>query len=105
MNPKNSKALFNLAVMYNEGDGIEKNEEMALNLFEKDAELNNKNALYNLAILYDKGSKIVDQNKEKALEYYKRAAENGNDEAQLNLGFKYQNGNGCKVDKNLMVKL
>ena len=56
LNPTNSKAIFNLAVMYQKGEGVEKDEKMALELYEKSAELNYGDALLNLGVMYEDGS-------------------------------------------------
>lgn len=81
----NLKALLNLGMMNLKGFGCEKNETIAVELFEKAAEKEDMQALGIMATFYEKGT-YVPQNKEKALEYYVKAANIGDVNAQLKAG-------------------
>src|SRR3954466_9234168 len=69
-------AQYNLACLYYNGEGTEKNLEKAFCLFQKAAEYGNKNAMNSLAICYKNGGG-TEKNLEKAFYWYQKAAENG----------------------------
>ncbi|KAK8896208.1 hypothetical protein M9Y10_014103 [Tritrichomonas musculus] len=104
LNPNNSKALYNLAIMHMKGEGVEKDEVKAREYFEKAAQLNNKDALLNLGLMYYEGTAGVRKDKTMAFDCYKRSADLGNDKAQLNLALMCQKGEGCDIDKEMAKK-
>lgn len=69
-------AQYNLAVMYQKGDGVERDLHKALFWYEKAAQGNLAIAQYNLGMLYFEGS-IVEKNEEKAKELWQKAANQG----------------------------
>ncbi len=69
-------AQYNLAVMYQKGDGVEQDMQKALFWYEKAAEANLAIAQYNLGMIYFEGS-IVEKNEEKAKELWQKAANQG----------------------------
>ena len=89
------KAQYNIATLYINGEGIERNLEKALYWYQKAAENGDIDAQNNLATLYEDGNGIK-KNLEKAFYWYQKAAENGNIEAQYNLALSYENGAGKK---------
>ncbi|EXX50137.1 hypothetical protein RirG_273700 [Rhizophagus irregularis DAOM 197198w] len=50
--------MNNLAIFYENGEGIEKNLEKAFHWYQKAAENGNENAMNNLAICYESGEGI-----------------------------------------------
>ncbi|MBE0700143.1 MAG: sel1 repeat family protein, partial [Acholeplasmataceae bacterium] len=73
-------AQYNLAVMYQKGDGVPRDHQKAFYWYEKAAELKLAIAQYNLGMLYFQGS-VVEKNEEKAKYWWKKAAEQGLEEA------------------------
>lgn len=107
--PKNIKAIidkkdkdatdyYDIAVAYEEGNGVRANYNLAIASFEKAAELGSSDAFYRLGRMYDFG---VGVNKDYKIskEYYEKAiAIDDNDKALYNLGVLYANGFGVEVD-------
>jgi TPR repeat protein len=94
----NADDKFNLAVCYENGNGVAVDLEKAIELYTLAANQGNADAQYNLALCYNNGEG-VDMNLEKAIEFYILAANQGDACAQNSLGFCYENGQG--VDVNL----
>jgi len=69
-------AQYNLAVMYQKGDGVEKNLDTAFYYYEKAANANLPIAQYNLGMMYFEG-KVVEKNEPKAKELWQKAADQG----------------------------
>lgn len=69
-------AQYNLAVMYQKGDGVEKDMQKALFWYEKAAEANLAIAQYNLGMLYFEGT-VVPKDEKKAKELWQKAANQG----------------------------
>ena len=86
-----------LAIMYRDGNGVQKDYAKAVEYYTLAAEQDNLTALNNLAILYLEG-KGVEADETKAMELYTRAAELGEPYAQYNLGFSYFMGKGVEKD-------
>lgn len=77
----NSDAMVNLGVCYFNGTGVKQNEEKAVELYSKAAEMNHSSAMYNLGYCYSHG-RGVNQNEEKAVEFYRLAATFGSIKAK-----------------------
>lgn len=90
-------AQFSLGVIYEAGEGVQKNPEEAARWYEAAAKQGMGKAQFNLGILYEKGSGVP-LNYEKAAGWYKLAAERGVDRAQYNLGCMYREGRGVAMD-------
>lgn len=75
------KAMNNLALMYEEGRGVEQNIEQALGLYNQSFQLGDAVAAYNLANLYYQGE-LVEKNYSKASIYYEFVLKNS-DNRQL----------------------
>ena len=89
---------FNLALMYEQGMGVPKNEKDAVLWYGKSAALGNSNAQYNLGVLYENGrGTAIDF--AKANQWYRKAAAQGDALAIGNLGMLYLRGDGVKADK------
>lgn len=69
-------AQYNLAVMYQKGDGVEKDMQKALFWYEKASEANLPIAQYNLGMIYFEGA-IVPKDELKAKELWQKAANQG----------------------------
>lgn len=86
-------AQNSLAVMYNNGEGVETNYEQAVFWLEQAVAQGDVAAMFNLGIAYAHGRGVV-QNDEKAAELYQLAADKGDADAQCNLAAAYKNGRG-----------
>lgn len=75
-----AKACYNLAVKYQNEDGVEKAPLKVRNLYIKACDLGNASACYNLGIMYSDG-KFFAKNSANAKEYFRRAYDMNFDEA------------------------
>ena len=95
---------YNLALMYEQGMGVTKDEKEAVVWYRKSAEQGNSNAQFNLGVLYENGrGTAVDF--AQANQWYRKAAEQGDALAIGNLGMLYVRGDGVKVNKIAGVAL
>lgn len=78
-------ALNNLGVMYEGGQGCERDVKKAMGYYSAAAELGSGTAAYNLARLYEKGYEGIEKNMYLAYLNYKKAAELGNEDAKQKL--------------------
>ena len=89
---------YNLALMYEKGIGVAKDEKEAVVWYRKSAEQGNSNAQFNLGVLYENGRGCpVDF--AQANQWYRKASVQGDALAIGNLGMLYLRGDGVKVDK------
>lgn len=93
----NAEARYYLGRLYEEGQGVEKNEEKALNFYRAAAEKENDKAALKLGNAYYSGSS-VDKNYQEAFKWYSIAAEKGSYPAQYNVGLMYEEASGVKKD-------
>ncbi|OJW47883.1 MAG: hypothetical protein BGO67_03060 [Alphaproteobacteria bacterium 41-28] len=100
----NSYAQCQLALMYEEGQGVEKDEKEAIRLYHLAADQGHSEALSNLALMYQQG-RGVKKDERKAVELYSLAVEQGQPNAQYNLALMYFKGQGVGKDEQLAVKL
>jgi TPR repeat protein len=83
--------MNNVAVNYVSGDGVEKDIEMALYLFERSVEMNNPFAMSNLAINYKNGIEgILEINMGKSTKLFERASDLYHCNSTYRLGNYYQ---------------
>ncbi|MEZ8021390.1 DUF2971 domain-containing protein [Vibrio splendidus] len=87
--------LFNTALKYEFGKGVEQSFEKAIEYYLAAAELGHSDAMFNLAISYERGEG-VEKSLEKAIEYYKKAIELDHSNATFNLAIKYEFGKGVE---------
>lgn len=87
---KNPSGCYNLAVMYDLGKGIKKENEKAIELYEMSCKNGIINGCFNLGVIYDKGN-IVQKNMKKAIDYYSIACEKGNYRSCYNIAVVYLN--------------
>jgi len=95
---------FNVALMYEHGIGVDKDEHEAVIWYGKAASQGNAAAQYNLGVLYEngRGTKI---DFVKANEWYRKASVQGDALAIGNLGMLYVRGQGVKENKVAGVAL
>ena len=89
---------YNLAMMYERGLGVAKDEKEARVWYRKAAELGNANAQFNLAVLYENGHG-GDVDFTQANQWYRKAAVQGDALAIGNLGMLYVRGDGVKINQ------
>ena len=101
---KRSDAMFNIALIYDNGFGIQTDKTRALYYYESASELSNKYALFNLGWMYYNGENV---NKDvfKAFELYKMASDFGHPRAMYNLANMYFSGTGTVKDLKMAYKL
>jgi TPR repeat protein len=95
---------FNVALMYEQGIGIGKDEKEAVSWYGKAAEQGHAAAQYNLAVLYENG-RGTEIDFSKANEWYRKASAQGDPLAIGNLGMLYLRGQGVKKNKVAGVAL
>ena len=103
-NPKRSDAMFNLAIIFDNGFGISANKTRALFYYEAASELSNIYAQYNLGWKYFNGENV---NKDviKAFQLYKAASDFGHPQAMYNLAHMYYSGTGTVKNLKLAYKM
>ena len=89
---------FNLALMYEKGIGVTKDEKEAVVWYRKSAEQGNSKAQFNLGVLYENGRGCA-VDFAKANQWYRRASVQGDALAIGNLGMLYLRGDGVRADK------
>lgn len=92
-----AKAQYELARMYDDGDGTEQDDAEAVKWYTKAAEQGNADAQNNLGVMYD-NAEGVEENDERAVYWYTKAAEQGDSDAQCNLALMYDDGTGVELD-------
>ena len=102
-NSKRSDAMFNLAVIYDNGFGVPVDKMRSLYYYKEASSLSNKYAQYNLGWKYFNGESV---NKDviKAFELYKAAADFGHPQAMYNLGNMYYTGTGTVKDLKMAYR-
>ncbi len=85
----NTSAMNNIAYMYKNGLGIEKDYEEAMSIYEISASLGDSDAMYYIGHMYDFGEG-VDQDYTQAAMWYEKAAELGHADAAFNVGWLYE---------------
>ncbi|MGB5229168.1 MAG: tetratricopeptide repeat protein [Eudoraea sp.] len=95
---------FNVALMYEQGIGVGKDEKEAVVWYGKSASQGNAAAQFNLGVLYENGrGTAIDF--AKANEWYRKASVQGDPLAIGNLGMLYVRGQGVKENKVAGVAL
>jgi len=88
-----AKAQYALGVAYENGKGLDQNDELAVQWYRKAAEQGDAAAQNALGVMYRMG-RGVETNKEEAVRWYQRAAQQGDANAMFNMGASYYNGDG-----------
>ncbi len=92
-------AAYYLGKMYANGEGVEKNDQKAIEYYQKAESAYNIDAAYELAeILLNDSADSEDEKFENGLKYLKRAAYAGQPNALFQLGEFYEKGNGVPQD-------
>lgn len=92
-------AQNHIGVCYSEGDGVEKNDTLALKWFRIAAENGNITGQLNLGECYYNGEGGLEVDYTQATKWFRKAAESGLGIAQYQLGLCYFNGNGVEQNK------
>src|SRR5215831_11281964 len=79
-----ASAMFNLGVLYHNGQGVAQDYAKAREWYEKAAAKGNASAMFNLGVFYDHGFGVA-QDYAKAREWYEKAAAKGNARARAHL--------------------
>ena len=83
-----AKSQYNLALIYDWGDGTPENNQEAIRWYTLAAEQGDIAAQYNLALMYDEGEGVPENNQQ-AIRWYTLAAEQGDKNAQDQLYLVY----------------
>jgi hypothetical protein len=103
-NDGHSDSQFNVALMFEQGIGVNKDEKEAFIWYNKAASQGNVAAQFNLGVLYENG-RGTNINYVKANEWYRKASAQGDALAIGNLGMLYMRGQGVKENKVVGVAL
>ena len=99
-----ANAQFNLALMYNKGDGVLRDNAEAVKWYRKAADQGYAAAQFNLALMYEK-SPGIPRDYAEANRLYRAAADEGLADAQNNLCGMYLDGRGVSQDDAEAAKL
>lgn len=91
------RALCNLGLAYEFGNGVEKDPKKAFDLYQQSARLGYDRGMYNLAFCYMKGNGVREDHWQ-AAQYFEKAAQKGHVNAMYNIGVMYLNGDGVNKD-------
>ena len=95
---------YNVALMFEQGIGVEKDEKQAVVWYEKASNQGSSAAQFNLGVMYENG-RGTEVDFAKARKWYRKASVQGDPLAIGNLGMLYVRGDGVKEDKTLGVAL
>lgn len=96
-------AQYRIAIMYQNGLGVVRNELLAMKWMVAAANQNFALAQHGLGFMYLEGD-CVSKNGDKALLWFKKAAEQGMAGSQTTLGMMYQSGNGVEQNSEEALK-
>lgn len=91
------KAQAALAKAYQDGNGVTRDEALAVQWYRRAADQGDSEAENSLGVMYQMG-RGVPQDKEEAVRWYVQGARHGNAKAMYNLGACYYNGDGVGAD-------
>jgi len=94
---QNADAQYRLAIMYQNGLGVVRNELLAMKWMVSAANQGFSLAQHGLGFMYLEGDCIT-KNGEKAVYWFRKAAEQGMSGSQATLGMMYETGNGVEKD-------
>jgi TPR repeat protein len=98
------KAIFNLAVIYDNGYGVRADKTKALYYYNIASDMNNEFAMYNLGWMYQVGENL-NKDAVRAFELYTKSAEKGHPQATFNLANMYYSGEGTTKDLETAYRL
>ncbi|MFO0878199.1 MAG: serine/threonine-protein kinase [Gemmataceae bacterium] len=90
-------AMYNMGVMYRDGDKIPRNYPRAIEWFQRAADQNYVEAMNNLGLMYCNGQGVP-VNYARARQLFRQAADSGHILAMRNLGLMYRDGEGGPID-------
>lgn len=96
-------AQYWLGWMYSHGEGVEKNDTLAVVWYRRAAGQGEPASQNNLGWMYSHGIGVA-QDYDEALRWYRLSANQGDPDAQYNLGWMYSKGNGVPQDVSEAVK-
>ena len=88
-----TSAMYNLALKYEDGNGVAKDYQEAAKWYRMAAEKGNTDAMNRLGLLHANKKEYTE-----AVKWYRMAAEKGNASAMYNLALNYEKGNGVAKD-------
>ena len=92
-----AQALFNLAILYQQGHGQKGNEESLFSLYQQASQLGLAEAQYNFADMFYNGNNAP-RDLTRAIYWWSQAANQGHPDAQYNLGFLLAKGDEVPQD-------
>ena len=98
-NQNQPAAQYRLAKLYEIGEGVSQDSEMARQLTERAARNGNRIAMHDLALYYAEGRGGVEADLPTAANWFEKAAERGVVDSQFNLGVLFESGQG--IPKNM----
>jgi hypothetical protein len=101
--PEDAEGQNSLGVMYRDGQGVARDDKLAVQWFRKAAEKGHARAQSNLGWCYEYGRGVAKDEKE-AVRWYRKAAEKGAAIAQSNLAGCYEDGRGVAKDEKEAVR-
>lgn len=105
-NRRSAIAAYKLGEMYERGQGVKKNDNIALSWYGIAAKLGNADAQYWLGGMYYYGQGAAVQNYELAARWFGAAAKQGQRDAQFALGKMYEKGKGVtQIDESVAAQL
>jgi TPR repeat protein len=93
---------YKLGRMYYNGDGVQKDEKKAFELWQKAADQRHARAQFYLGLMYEEGWG-VQQDDRKAIEWYQKAADQGDAVAKFNLGRMYANSRSAGQNESKLA--
>ena len=87
-------AMYQLSLLYEKGQGVQKNPAEAMRLLKQSAQMGNDKAAVKLGNLYYSGKGDVEKSYPDAFKMFKMAADKGNFTAQYNVGLMLEQGIG-----------
>ena len=96
-------AMYNIGLIYHNGQYIPQDFEKAIKWYRASASLGNELAMYNIGIMFENGQ-FVPQDSQQALKWYEMSGELGNGQAYYNIGCLYDEGVG-NVSQNYELAL
>ncbi|MGB2739426.1 MAG: tetratricopeptide repeat protein [Cognaticolwellia sp.] len=99
-----SEAQMTIAILYENGVGVLKDIEKAIDWYIKAAELGLAEAQYLLGELYDNHCYINENYQQKSANWTEKAAEKGHVQAQYKLSYVYNYGRGVHKDHKQAIK-
>lgn len=106
LDPSNPELMYQLAAAYRFGEGVQEDQQRALGLYQRAADIGSPKSLCAIADAYEhSGWDIVERDLEKAAKLYEAAVEQGDEGAVWIVVENYQLGIGVKQDHPAAARL